>query len=120
MWRSELGCPLHVGQFAENLRAALRKAGATRQELFEPPEGFVRFNGHDLRATYVTLARANGESDDVIRRRTRHTTTTMVDYDHAVGIYSELKVGPLLPLHEAILELAEMAPSEAWLSGESS
>ncbi len=35
----------------------------------------------------------------------------MIDrYDHAVGIYAELNVERLVPLHEAIPELAEMDP----------
>ncbi len=70
---------MYVQHFAEDLRTALRTAGVDRPELFEPDEGFRRLVGHDLRATHVTLARANGVSDEVIRRRTRHTTTKMID-----------------------------------------
>lgn len=114
--RSRAGQPIYVQHFAADLRDALKKAGVDRPELFEPDQGFRRLVGHDLRATHVTLARANGVSDDVIRRRTRHTTTAMIDrYDHAVGLYEELDCGMLTPLHEAIPELAEMEPSEQWV-----
>lgn len=114
--RSRAGQPIYVQPFAADLRDALKKAGVDRPELFESDEGFRRLVGHDLRATHVTLARANGVSDEVIRRRTRHTTTKMIDrYDHAVGLYEELDCGLLLPLHEAIPELAEMAPSQEWV-----
>jgi len=114
--RSRAGQPIYVQHFAADLRDALTKAGVDRPELFEPDQGFRRLVGHDLRATHVTLARANGVSDDVIRRRTRHTTTAMIDrYDHAVGLYEELDCGMLVPLHEAIPELAAMEPSEEWV-----
>ncbi|MCL4752570.1 MAG: site-specific integrase [Myxococcales bacterium] len=114
--RRRAGHPMYVQHFAEDLRTALRTAGVDRPELFEPDEGFRRLVGHDLRATHVTLARANGVSDEVIRRRTRHTTTKMIDrYDHAVGLYEELDCGMLTALHEAIPELAEMEPSEEWV-----
>jgi hypothetical protein len=106
---------LSVQHFADDLRESLRVAGITRPELFESEGGFRRLVGHDLRATYVTLARANGESDAVIRRRTRHTTTSMIDrYDHAVGLFAELDCGMLVPLHDAVPELAEMEPSDEW------
>lgn len=114
--RYRSGQPLSVQHFADDLRESLKVAGVTRPELFESEGGFRRLVGHDLRATYVTLARANGESDAVIRRRTRHTTTSMIDrYDHAVGLFAELDCGMLAPLHEAIPELAEMEPSEEWV-----
>jgi integrase len=113
--RRRAGSHLYVHHFARDLRDALKTAGVTRPELFDPDDGFKHIVGHDLRATYVTLARANGESDATIRQRTRHSTTGMIDkYDHAVGIFTELNCGLLVPLHEAIPELAEMESSEEW------
>ena len=115
--RGRAGKPLAVHQYANQLREALKRAGVTRPALFDPDEGFRRLVGHDLRATFVTLAKAAGESDAEIRRRTRHTSPGMIErYDHAVGIYTELNCGELTPLHEAIPELAEMEPSEEWRS----
>jgi len=110
-----------VGNFAVLLREGLKTAGVTRTELFESKDGFRRLVGHDLRASCVTLSRANGVDDETIRRRTGHTTRGMVDrYDHARGIFEELGCGELQPLHEAIPELAALPPSEQWILADDS
>jgi hypothetical protein len=64
---------------------------------------------------------ARGKTHTWIKRRTQHGSDAMISrYDHAAGMLRELQMGTLVPLHEAIPELAEMEPSAEWLEAERS
>lgn len=63
---------------ADVLRADLHAAGVRRPELFETTDRRRQMNVHDLRGTFVTLALAQGRSEDWIQRRTGHTTSAML------------------------------------------
>lgn len=63
---------------SKRLRAALQVAGVDRAQLFtESPHQFpVRF--HDLRASFITFALANGRTEAWITERTGHTSSQMI------------------------------------------
>jgi len=91
---------VHVVQ-AEELatvdRAALYAKTATRQPL----------RAHDLRATFITVRLANGQSEAWVADRTGHKTSAMINrYRRAARSLAELQLGDLTPLNEAIPEFA--------------
>lgn len=91
------------GKYAERVRAALKAAGISRAELFEGGEGRRRLRAHDLRATFVTLALARGESEGWIMRRTGHSSSGQIHaYDHAASSWRELELGELVRLDAAL------------------
>ncbi len=101
---------MSVSKVAEDLRSWLRAAGVDRSKLYEQTDRRLRFRAHDLRSTFVTLSLANGKTEDWVRRRTGHQTTTMIAlYRQQAETYKELRLGPLKPLHEAIPELRSIA-----------
>lgn len=109
--RRNEGSHLNVGKIAETLREGLASAGVKRERLFESGENRMRLNAHDLRATFVTLALANGRSEDWVRTRTGHRSSQMVArYRREAQTVRELGLGWLKPLHEAVPELAEIDP----------
>jgi integrase len=98
---------VYVDHLAAELRAGLFDAGVTRAKLFEKGENRLRLRAHDLRATFVTLALANGKTEDWVVTRTGHRTSAMVaKYRRQARTAEELKLGWFVPLHEAIPELA--------------
>jgi len=104
------GLPMAIGNFATLVRDALLTAGVTRPAISKPLEGHSRLVGHDLRATFVTLARGAGLPDQHIAQRTGHTTTEMLNrYDHGSWLAKELGLGLPGRLCDLIPELAEMA-----------
>lgn len=89
------------GDEAEVFRADLTRAGITRPELFEDNEDRQNIRLHDLRATFITLALANGKSEAWIRDRTGHTTSAMlVKYARPSRLVG--KMGELGPLDELL------------------
>jgi integrase len=111
--------PLNVGHIANDLRDGLIGAGVARKKLFESSDQRMRLRAHDLRATFVTLALANGRSEDWVRTRTGHSSSQMiVRYKREAQTAQELNLGWLKPLDLAIPELAEMSePKLQVLSG---
>ena len=60
-----------------------------------------------MRGTFVTLALANGKSEAWVQDRTGHTSSAMLNrYRRAALSASELELGTLAPLVEAIPELS--------------
>lgn len=101
------GRVLSPNNLAQRLRDDLALAGVTRADLFgkrTPTRQPMRV--HDLRATFVTLALANGKSEAFVTDRTGHRSSAMVmTYKRAARQAAELRLGPLKPLDEAIPEL---------------
>ncbi len=92
-------------RFRENLEAA----GITRPELFERSKTRQPIRVHDLRATFVTIALANGKTEGWIQDRTGHKSSAMVNvYRRAARTAEELNLGDLAPLDHAIPELAAL------------
>lgn len=78
------------------LRKHLKLAGITRAELFERTKHRRPIRVHDLRATFVTVALAEGHSEAWICDRTGHRSSQMVNaYRRAARIAVELGLGPL-------------------------
>ena len=77
-----LGCPPAGGRFshiARTFREHLRVAGVDRKALFERSETRQPIRLHDLRATFITVAMANGRNEGWIQDRTGHTTSQMLN-----------------------------------------
>lgn len=99
------------GKGCDRLREHLRVAGVDRAELFEQSEVRQRIRMHDLRATFITINLANGKTESWIADRTGHTSSEMINrYRRAARRVSELGLGELAPLDEAIPELPRTTP----------
>ncbi len=95
------------GAIARRLREDLKKAGITRAQLFETNENRRKMRAHDLRATFVTIGLATGRTETWIMDRTGHRSSGMVNnYRRAARTASELGLGALRPMDEAIPEIA--------------
>jgi integrase len=88
------------------LRRDLQTAGVTRRELFEAHGNWGRLNVHTLRHSYVTRSLARGVPEDTVRQRTGHLSNELRRYREFANSIAELKLEDLLPLNEAIPELA--------------
>jgi integrase len=94
---------LHSDGLASTLRKHMKLAGIDRAELFDESEARSRMRVHDLRATMITIALANGKSETWVSDRTGHKSSEMINtYKRASRTAAELKLGELAPLDEAI------------------
>ncbi len=86
-------------KIAEYFRAALRRAGIDREELFTSTEFTGALRAHDMRATFVTISLAEGKTETWIRDRTSHKSTSMIDrYRRLARQVGELELGSLCNL----------------------
>ena len=100
------GAPYDASKLADRFRSSLRRAKVTRPELFDSTEARGRIRVHDLRGTFVTLSLANGRSESWVSDRTGHRSSVMINrYRRAARTASELGLGGLSPLDQAIPEL---------------
>ncbi len=99
---------VYTNDLSDHLRAGLRTAGVTREDLFvENDEVRRALRVHDLRATFVTSSLANGKTETWVSDRTGHTTSKMINhYRRAARQWSEINLGTLSPLVTAIPEIA--------------
>ena len=72
------GLHLHVDHAAAILRRSLRNAGVDRPKLYQNGNNRLQIRAHDLRATFVTLALANGRTEDWVMQRTGHGSSVML------------------------------------------
>lgn len=106
---AEHGVTINLGHLAEQLRRDLRRAGVTREKLFEKSASRQPIRAHDLRATFITTALATGKTETWVMDRTGHTTSAMLSrYRRKARGW---KLGPLDALDAAIPELRS-APQE--------
>ena len=83
----------------------LKRAGVARAELFERSASRQPFRAHDLRATFVTIALANGKTEQWVCDRTGHQGHDMIRaYTRTARTWSELGLGPLAPLDALLPE----------------
>lgn len=95
------------GHLAQRFRLHLVAAGVDRAELHRTTEKRQQIRAHDLRATFVTLALANGQTESQVADKTGHRSSTMIQlYRRAARQVARLGVGELAPLHLAIPELS--------------
>ncbi len=93
-------------KIVDRFRRHLQEAGVARAELFERSQTRQRIRVHDLRATFVTLSLANGQTETWVADRTGHRSSVMINhYRRAARQVAELNLGMLMPLDEAIPEL---------------
>lgn len=105
--------PMYVDKLAQELRADLKMAKVDRPKLFEESQHRMRLRAHDLRGTFVTLSLANGKTEAWVQQRTGHTSSIMINrYRRMAMTAEELGLGPLLPMHRAIPELAKLGGDE--------
>ncbi len=98
---------ISVPRRSRHFRRYLRMAGVTREVLFTTSETRRRIRAHDLRATFITIALANGKTEAWISDRTGHRSSTMINrYRRTARTVAELGLGDLLPLDEAIPEFS--------------
>jgi integrase len=92
---------------AAELRRHLTKTEGIRAVLFQNTARRAPMRAHDLRATFVTLALASGETETWVCDRTGHRSSSMLNrYRRAARTAAELGLGWLKPMHEVIPELA--------------
>jgi len=97
----------HFRHRAETFRAHLLLAGIDRSALHQRTEERRPIRAHDLRATFITIALANGKTEAWVMDRTGHRSSTMINrYRRAARTVAELGLGELAPLVEAIPELS--------------
>lgn len=90
-------------KYAARLRTLLKRAKVERHELFHDEPGRRKLRAHDLRATFVTLALANGQSEAWVSQRTGHMSSGQVNgYRRQAATAAELRLGPLAPLDVAL------------------
>jgi integrase len=104
----EDGRSLEGARLAQGFREHLMCAGTDRKQLFERSHNRRPIRAHDLRATFITVALANGKTETWVMDRTGHESSVMIArYRRAARSLAELRVGDMLPLDHAIPELTE-------------
>lgn len=103
-------------RLAEQLRDHLITAGVDRRELHHDGKNRRKLRVHDLRATFTTLALANGRTETWVADRTGHRSSQMINrYRRQARSAAELGLGDLLALDQAIDELCQRQPTrEEW------
>jgi len=119
-----------LGKPAKLLRDALTASGADRPAMHERSEHRIPLRAHDGRATFITLAKTHGWTEDQIMRRTGHTTSEQLanytrDAENLRELWADEEFdqhlvgdGPtqLLPLCEAIPELRAIVTQKGFHS----
>jgi hypothetical protein len=101
---------VNIDRLAERFRGHLRLAGVRRAALFERSASRRQIRIHDLRATFITLALANGRTEAWVQDRTGHRSSMMINvYRRAARSAAELGLGDLAPLDVALPDLANGA-----------
>lgn len=88
---------------ARRFRRHLGLAGVDRRDLHALTKERRPIRFHDLRATFITLALANGRTETWVMDRTGHTTSAMLNkYRRQARFASELGLGWLSDLDDAL------------------
>jgi hypothetical protein len=104
------GSALDIEHLSNTFRTHLASVDNIRPVLFQSSKNRSPIRAHDLRATFVTIALATGQTETWVADRTGHKSSTMINrYRRAARMAAELNLGSLQPLDEAIPELS--APS---------
>lgn len=90
----------------KHLRKHLEVAGLTRGVLFKGDATHQPIRVHDLRAAFVTVALANGKTEDWVMRRTGHKSSVQVQlYRRGAQNAADVNLGDFAPMDAAIPEL---------------
>ncbi|UQA59984.1 tyrosine-type recombinase/integrase [Polyangium aurulentum] len=99
----ECGEEIGENHAAERYREHLRAAGITRPVLFEKSKARQPIRLHDTRATFITIALANGKNEAWVQDRTGHRSSVMINrYRRAARTAAELGLGELGRMDGAI------------------
>lgn len=99
--------PRSFDHAADRFRAHLEAAKVERKELFERSTSRRPIRLHDTRATFTTIALANGRTETWVADRTGHKSSDQIaTYRRAARTVMELGLGGLAPLDTSIPELA--------------
>lgn len=99
----EQGKSMDEVKAAKRYRAHLQAAGITREVLFERNETRQPVRLHDTRATFITVALANGKNEAWVQDRTGHRSSVMINrYRRAARTVAELRLGDFQRLDEAL------------------
>lgn len=108
VFAGEDGKLLDPYSLAENLRAYLKLAGIKRPQLYLANKHRLPLRAHDLRASFVTVALANGKTESWVADRTGHMSSQMImRYKRWARGHAEQNLGEWVPLYQAIPELAD-------------
>ncbi len=89
------------------LEASTKQAGIYRAALFTKTKSRMKTRAHDLRGLFVSTALANGRTETWVMDRTGHRSSVMVNrYRRVARTMAEAELGDLVPLDEAIPEIA--------------
>jgi integrase len=106
VFTDEHGRAIQIDKLAGRFRAHLLAAKVDRAALHEKGPNRRLIRAHDLRATFITVALANGRTEAWVMDRTGYTTSAMLNrYRRAARSFAELGQGDMRPLHHAIPEL---------------
>jgi integrase len=102
------GKPLDAYTLAGNLRSYLKLAKVKRPQLYLKNKNRLALRAHDLRASFVTVALANGKTESWVADRTGHMSSQMINrYKRWARGHAEQNLGDWVPLHLAIPELSD-------------
>lgn len=98
------------------LRVLLVEAGVTRKDLFDHGWNRQRIRAHYLRASFIPVRLALGKSETWVADRTGYKSSVTINcYRRKTRQAEQLNLGPFLPHHEAIPELAALGkPARSW------
>jgi integrase len=100
-----------LDKVAERVRKHLVRAGCDRQTLLFTSGRQRRLREHDLRATFVTLAKLAGRDDSYVSCKTGHESSKMIQrYNHSKAMLEQLDLPPLAPLDLALGLGGRLAP----------
>ena len=99
------GTPIDPQGVINRFHELLKLAEVNRPELFERSSVRRPIRVHDLRASFVTVAFANGRDERWVRDRTGHKSGALDRYHRVARTLEELDLGDWKPLDEAIPDL---------------
>lgn len=106
VFTDDAGHVLSADHTADRYRAHLEAAGIDRPQLHERSSARRRITFHGTRATFVTIALANGKTEAWISARTGHKSSDQIaTYRQVATTVEELGLGDLAPLFRALPEL---------------
>lgn len=100
---------LEITGWAERLRASLITAGITRPALHEDADDSLKLRFHDLRASFITVALANGKPEAWVTERSGHTSSQVL-YRYVRPHFKKLAQRDWLPLDVALGLVPTPAP----------
>ena len=97
------GGSYEAAKLADRFRGHLLVASVTRAELHQDGVNRRKIRAHDLRATFITLALAQGKTETWVADRTGHGSSAMINrYRRQARTAKELDLGALRPLDLAL------------------